>query len=140
MKLPAIMADDNFDYQKFRQHMTRLAGMLFVSALILTVALGVSGHRVGIDVGGLPLVLCLLAANASTARFRMDREDALVVRCERLQAQVDMLRLHKGISHTPAAGTSVNLITGDTLNLRDANGSPIAVFEALTNCSLRRTQ
>ena len=69
-----------------RKQMLWASCILFVAAIVSVVVLSATGHRVGIDVGGAPLVFTLLAMHASSAA-------QLLYRNANLQAAIDMKRL-----------------------------------------------
>ena len=69
-----------------RKQMLWASCALFVAAIVSVVVLSATGHRVGIDAGGAPLVFVLLAMHASSAA-------QLLYRNANLQAALDMKRI-----------------------------------------------
>lgn len=87
---------------------------LFAAAIISVVALAATGHRVGIDAGGVPLVFVLLATHASSAA-------QLLYRNANLQAALDMKRI---MLKAPLVTQNRRVKAGEPLDLvaRDGTG------------------
>lgn len=104
-----------------------LGEKLRTDALRLSVTLGAAAAICGIFAVFVPVlrvpatIFLLLTAHTVTACL-------LLSRVQRLQMQVDMLRMHKGLAAAPGV---LNVAAGDTIEFRER-----AVVHVLSSCSL----
>lgn len=103
-----------------RKQMLWASRILFVAAIVSVVVLSATGHRVGVDVGGAPLVFVLLATHAGSAA-------QLLYRNANLQAALDMKRILLKAAYPGLVTQRLRVRAGEPFELIARDGTKFVI-------------
>lgn len=116
-----MIKDRSYDeLLRYAWRFQKAGAALFVTALAAVFVLIFTGHRVGVEVGGLPVIWALLAMQSLM-------RGQFLLSMARLQARIDMLTMHKAQRFAAGQGKHVYVGSGDTVVLTNTCGHEVTI-------------